>query len=376
MQDFIIIGAGLAGLTAAWRLHQKCSSAKIPLIEKARVGGQCVSVVSSGVAFDVGGHFCHNFEKLPDFFKPFNAECIDFEKNTYSIDSEGNCFHGMIQNFLPVQAAPEPDVSNLGKYLYSRFGQQIYSAFLLPYNEKLNVLPLEQCGIMQFAADRTPAKGTQSYNNFFKYPRRGGIGRLIDWLWLQVAPFVDIVFGECEVIDSANQTIRLKSGETYQYQKAVFDSSPIVAAMNAQAYSSCVHVINGFAEAHDHFTCFNDPAWIYIATRQTPVFRIGNYEICGAEQRNGMIPFYLESSLPVSEQDLYRFFAKWRLTATFRVPHAYPVTKLGFDLLKHERIAADADRNHYWIGRYGKDEWFSMSDTILDTIRVVDQYLS
>ena len=89
-----------------------------------------------------------------------------------------------------------------------------------------------------------------------------------------------------------------------------------------------------------------------------------------------MIPFYLESSLPVSEQDLYRFFAKWRLTATFRVPHAYPVTKLGFDLLKHERIAADADRNHYWIGRYGKDEWFSMSDTILDTIRVVDQYLS
>lgn len=375
--DFMIIGGGLAGLTAAWKLHEAQPSASIAMIERKAIGGQCVSSVSNGVTFDVGGHFCHNFDQLPEFFQGFTRSCADFEKNTYSYDVTGAGYHGMIQNFLPVEKAERTDVSSLGAFLKSRFGQKIYDLFLKSYNEKINQCDLLTCEVPVFAQDRTPDKGKKSYNSTFKYPRSGGIQALIDWLWKHVSAFSGIYFADCRDIDDSARIVTLSTGRTLHYDRAVFDSSSIASAMGYDEFSPAVLVTNGFCEPAEEFENFRDPAWHYISSPEFPVFRIGSYEICGAAKRDGMIPFYAESPLK-SPWDVTNcaLFKKVVVSSCFEVLNAYPVTKIGFRDLKKKKIEGDAAKGHFWIGRYGKDEWFSMSDTIQDTIAVVDSALA
>lgn len=373
MFDYAIIGAGLAGLTAAWKLHQLSPGKKIVIIERKKIGGMCCSVESENVYFDIGGHFCHNFDILPDFFKGYLPRCTNYQKNTYSFDVQWNCYHGMIQNFLTVEPDPCADYSNLEKYLLSRFGKTIYYAFLKDYNQKLNALPLAQCGVMQFASDRTPNQGARSYNSYFGYPMTGGIEDLVQWLWHDISKYVTIIFDHAVNVDLITKRISLRNTGEINYSSAVFNSSSIADAMGYSSISPTVYEINGFAKINERFENIYDPAWTYISSPETPVFRIGNYNICGAKC-NDYVPFYLESSQVVTEKHLSMFFSSFRVASQFVVPNAYPVTKIGADVKKKEKICLDASNNCYWIGRYGKDEWFSMSDTILDTINVVDSY--
>ena len=170
--DFIIIGAGLAGLTTAWKLNDLFPESSIALIECKRVGGQCVSVKSHGVSFDVGGHFCHNFELLPAVFDEFYKKCDSFEKNTYSFDVNWNCYKGMIQDSIAPKASPVVDSSCLEKFLLTRFGKDLYHLFFKSYNEKLNVIPLDQCKVVQSANARTPDKGKKVIINHSVIPNQ------------------------------------------------------------------------------------------------------------------------------------------------------------------------------------------------------------
>ena len=192
-------------------------------------------------------------------------------------------------------------------------------------------------------------------------------------MWEKVSAFVEIRFDECLNVNTDGKSVYLKTGETLHYQRAVFDSSPIAAAVGAENCSPVVYVANGFGRPRTQFECFYDPAWHYIASHDTPIFRIGNYEICGACKQNGKIPFYAESSSYIEQDNLSVFFEECQITSVFVVKNAYPVVEKTFAEKITEKIKADALKNHFWIGRYGKDQWFSMSDTILDTIEVIER---
>ena len=165
--DVAIIGGGLAGLAAAYEYHKRKPDAKIVLFEQERIGGQCISHYSNGVWFDVGGHFFHNLDKLPEDYQTFSKECNFYQKNTYSVDINDHVYHGMIQNFLKVQPAPQIDTDNLAAYYKTSFGQEIFNLFLNPYNSKMHILPLDLRSVPKITAVRTPGKGKKVITALF-----------------------------------------------------------------------------------------------------------------------------------------------------------------------------------------------------------------
>lgn len=367
--DAIIIGAGLAGLTAASELAAAYPEWKICLIEKERIGGQCFSTKHNGNFFDIGGHFFHNFDKLPAKYAAFLEKCVPFAKNTYAVDIRNRVYHGMIQNFFPLPARQQPDDSSLEKHYISRFGQELYDLFLGPYNQKLNVSPLKDCVPVSLINNRTPKKNTQSYNSHFVYPKTGGCNALIDYLWNDVKDKVTLFFDECADFDSSAKTVLLKSGTRLIYTKCLFTSTSVAAHLGMDAVSPCVFVYNGYGKTKPQFDYLSkDPNWTYLADPHIPVFRLGNYQICSAQPYREHIPFYLEANRPLESKDLNNFFESYQLVSVFQVKNAYPVLTKGYQDKIRLYIEKCKEKNIFWIGRYGQDKWLSMAETISDTL--------
>ena len=374
ISDVIIIGAGLAGITAALEILTKNPNTKITIIEKTTIGGMCRSIKTDDTFFDIGGHFFHNLDKLPDVYKAFADFCLPFNKNTYTIDTEGKLYHGMIQNFFQPRPKDIQDISNLENYFISTFGEELYKVFLKSYNQKLNISLLKDCEPSSLTKARTPEKGKQSYNAFFVYPKNGGCESFIKFLWDKIKERVSIIYDEAVNFNLENKTVSLKSDKMLKYKKYLFNSSSIVSYMGLDEFSPTVYVYNGFGKVRKEFLHLEqDPNWTYIANPKTPIFRLGNYQICGARSRGKEIPFYLESCRKLEEKDLEMFFEQEEITSEFVVKNAYPVLTKGIQNKIAEFIKNSKQKGLFWVGRYGKDKWLSMAETIIDTKKVVEE---
>lgn len=72
----VIIGAGITGLTCAWKLSE-LSDQKVVLIEKEEaVGGLIRTIHKDGFSFDLGSHRIHNLYP-PDIFETITTFCND-----------------------------------------------------------------------------------------------------------------------------------------------------------------------------------------------------------------------------------------------------------------------------------------------------------
>ena len=372
--DVIIVGAGLAGITAALEIFKRNSNLKIAIIERNKIGGQCISIKSNNNFFDIGGHFFHNLDKIPIEYQDFSKQCLPFKKNTYTIDIENKLYHGMIQNFFNIEKNKKQNFSTLEKYFITTFSKELYNIFLGPYNQKINVSKLKDCQPIQITKDRTPMKGNKSYNSYFVYPKKGGCEAFIKFLWAKIKN--NIYFFNDEVIkfDLQKKSVKLKSGDIIKFTKALFNSSSIVDFLGLNKFSPTVYVYNGFGKTRKDFNYLTtDPNWTYIANPKTSVFRLGNYQICGAKKKYNRIPFYLESCKPLEKDDLLFFFENYEIKSSFIVKNAYPVLTKGYQKKIEKQILQSEKNNLFWIGRYGKDKWFSMSETILDTIKTVEK---
>ena len=221
--DVAIIGAGLAGLTAAYEYHKRRPEDKIVIFEQARIGGQCVSHYSGGVWFDVGGHFFHNLDKLPADYQKFSDECKGFQKDTYSLDINNHVYHGMIQNYFKADNLPQKDFSSLASYYKTSFGDEVYNLFLKPYNSKMHILPLEKCSVPAITKTRTPPKGEKSYNNDFYYPVKHGAQSFIDVILWKVLEHVQFVYEKASVPSVEDRVVQTESGCSWSARKAIFN---------------------------------------------------------------------------------------------------------------------------------------------------------
>ena len=61
--DVLILGGGLAGLSAAHHLGERGVRGRLIVEAKARVGGTAGSVTTGGFTFDYTGHLLHLHDK-------------------------------------------------------------------------------------------------------------------------------------------------------------------------------------------------------------------------------------------------------------------------------------------------------------------------
>ena len=414
----LVVGAGLAGLSAAYHLGPR----PYAIVEaEGEAGGLCRSLRRGGFTFDYTGHLLHI--KRPEirelvarlvgedaFLKIDRRSGIyshgvyteyPFQVNTHGLPTAvvRECVMGFAAT-LQRPAAIAEDAS-FAEWAHAVFGEGICKNFMIPYNQKLLCTDLGTVTadwvswsipkptwvdvIRGALGQNVPRFG---YNPRFFYPAAGGI----DHLPKAFLPHVqNLRLGARVVaIDAARHEARLSTGEAIAYSSmistmplprlvAAIDGAPrdIVEGAAKLRHVSVLNLNLGFDRP-----CEIPHHWVYFPAFEFPFYRIGVYSnLCPASVPAGCSSFYVEMSYPPGEElplgvtvgqvtDALRRVgmisanAKLCASEAFRIPHAYVIHdrhRAEFLPAAHAFLAA---RGIASIGRYGAWEYSAMEDAI------------
>jgi protoporphyrinogen oxidase len=212
--DVLIIGAGPAGLTAAYCLTKEMPSVVVIEKDPAYVGGISRTVRYKDYLFDIGGHRFFSKAKevvdlwheiLPnDFIERPRLSRIFYDGKFYSYPL--NAFEALanlgivtstacMASYVYAKARPIRDVRTFHQWVRNQFGERLFSIFFKTYTEKVWGLSCDEISadwaaqrikglnlgvaVMNALArtlkvKRAPAKGqVKTLIESFQYPRRG-----------------------------------------------------------------------------------------------------------------------------------------------------------------------------------------------------------
>ncbi|MBM4036113.1 MAG: FAD-dependent oxidoreductase [Planctomycetes bacterium] len=266
---FVILGAGLAGLSTAYHLR-RAGRRDVALHEREeRPGGLCRSETRDGFTFDHTGHFLHlRTPKVERLLSRWLGRELDrvirnswvysqgvftrypFQTNTYGLPVETvkevllgymEARYGksnvpraacrVPQNSEEGWALPEPRLS-FERWVYETFGAGIAEHFMIPYNEKVwcvhpRFLTTEWMGryvppapiekVIEGAL--TDKRSGEGYNATFRYPRHGGIEAVVRALAARAGPIH--LGSEAVEIDLRRRRVRFADGEVSDYESLV-----------------------------------------------------------------------------------------------------------------------------------------------------------
>ena len=307
----IIIGAGLAGLAAGRVLG--AAGADYLIVEVAdRPGGLCRTEVVDGFTFDYTGHLLHlkKGESRDLILELIGDELVE-QNRSASVYVEGVFVDYPIQAHFGKLPAPfagkcleelleaaDLTISEemfFDQWAEKRFGKTLAGLFMIPYNAKLNVHPLEEMEISWTSWSvpvptarelRTIAQGEDppayGYNATFFYPRNGGIEILPRSLARGQESFI-LNGTKVDRVNALTRTVTLDNGEKLPYSSLIstmplpglveitegLNSSLAQAAGNLR-YSSVLGIcmgLDGPVHTRDH--------WVYFPDESLPFYRVG-----------------------------------------------------------------------------------------------------
>ncbi|MEI6631405.1 MAG: FAD-dependent oxidoreductase [bacterium] len=250
-KNILILGAGLAGLSAAWHLQKQGIDCQI-LEKEPQPGGLCRSKNINGFTFDCDGHLLHfkhhyTFNLVRGLLKGnLASHCrrswiyshsrytrYPFQANLYGLPSQ--IVKECLLSFLKASQAQVSEIKKRENFLawtkYT-FGEGIARHFMIPYNRKFWTIPPEDLtcewldGFVPVPSLNDLVNGTIKegkkqfgYNAHFWYPKKGGIASLVKAL----ARPLDNIRTNCEVteIDLGKREVRLASGERERFDYLV-----------------------------------------------------------------------------------------------------------------------------------------------------------
>jgi protoporphyrinogen oxidase len=414
----LIVGAGLAGLSAAYHLNGQ----PYVLVEaEDRIGGLCRSVRSGGFTFDFTGHLLHikrpevrdlvrrlvgdeaflHIDRRSGVYSHGRFTDYPFQVNTHGLPK------AVIRECLMGFAATLQATADLGEnpsfqqWALATFGEGICRHFMIPYNRKLFCTDLESmtadwaswsipkptwADVVRGAQGATPK--TFGYNPSFLYPAAGGI----DHLPRAFAPHVKSLRLRTRVVHLRPEAreARLSSGDVIHYS-TVISTMPLPNLL-AQIEGLPRELAEGSRRLR-HVSVlnlnlgFDRPSpfpyhWVYFPELEFPFYRVGVYSnLCAASVPPGHSAFYVEiSHLPeqtieleglvdrvaeiLREVGLVSSAATLRETAAFDIPHAYVIHDRDRTAFL-PRALAYLDRHRIFsVGRYGAWEYSAMEDAL------------
>ena len=321
-EDVVILGAGLAGLSAAYRLQQE--GAPFALFEReSSVGGLCRSMTRDGFTFDCTGHLMHfrrpEIKALVErLLGQSGSELVahqrraviyshgvftdyPFQANTFGLPVEvvKDCLMGFIdawgkRNRTSSTRRGRP--RHFGEWVVRTFGEGISSHFMTPFNEKLWQRPLTELGcdwgggwlipiptleeVVQGALGL--ANRNMGYNPSFYYPNEGGIQCYPDAFARQVPKGLHLGH-EMTAIDPGRRVVSFRNGLQVRYRRLISTIPLPELFRRATGFpASMTRLADGLS--HVSVTNVNlgvdRPTivpyhWIYFPERQFPFYRVG-----------------------------------------------------------------------------------------------------
>lgn len=412
----IILGAGVAGLSAAFHLKGK----EYAIFEKeGEVGGLCRSVVHDGFTFDYTGHLLNISQPytqellndlLPDqlirhqrrstiFFQGSYVP-FPFQANLWALPKE--ITRECLLEFIRTACGEVKGKNDFRSWVYQAFGSGIAKYFMVPYNEKLWRIPLDEISlewVERFIPHPTleevidGALGVNlkgfGYNQEFLYPLQGGIGVLPQAFLSKVE---NVHLGkEAESIDIEKKMVRFRDGSETTYDTLI-SSLPLDELL--QRIEPLPDAIKDFKHSLRYVSVINvnlgvnrekisDFHWIYYPEPAYPFYRVGflsNFSPHVAPQGSSSIYVeisYLPSNPPqvdqVREETLSSLIACGILRdddeilteKILMIKHAYVI----YDLFRYQHLSSIIQflrsQGIYPIGRYGLWEYATIEEAIL-----------
>ena len=328
MYDLVIIGAGPAGLTAAYELSN--NDKKIIIIEKkSQVGGLAETKVFGNYRYDIGPHrfFTKNKEVYELFLKILRDDAVEVNRTTRimfknkffnypltpinalfglgvgeSIVSGFSYIFARLKSYLKISK-----ISNFEDWVVDRFGRKLFNNFFKNYTEKVWGIDCKNIGsdwaaqrikglslstAIKFALFPNSKKRPKTLVDKFYYPRLGA-----GMLWEK---FEDYVKGQdVEVVKNKKVTGVNNNGDNFKITieddlgnqtsidtKNIFFSNPLLEFIDIYDADVPESVINSAKSLNyrNHISVhvtidkkLFDDNWIYIHSPDLDMARISDF---------------------------------------------------------------------------------------------------
>jgi len=433
-EEIIILGAGLAGLSAAY--HLKSGYA---LFEKdSEIGGMARSIYKDGYTFDYDGHLLHfrneyTFNLVSELLNgnlaPHKRNSwvyskgiftrYPFQANFYGLPSSvvRDCLVGLIRAkislTLPSPLKGERDKGegngNFENWIIRTFGKGVADHFMLPYNKKFwTIEPKEltcewldgfvpvpdlEDTVTGAISDNTKPYG---YNSRFWYPVKGGISEL-------ARGFLDKIKNahvkkKAVTIDQHRREVVFEDATIKKF-KSMITTMPLPELVNiladmpsdvSHAFSmlkwTSIYVLN-IGIKSDNLT---ERHWVYYPEESVIFYRVG---------------FPTSFSTDAAPRDRTSIYAEIAYSDVKKIDKDALISRTIHDLkkcgiiseesdveiclpmdIKYGYALYDSNRRHavqvikdylekfgiYTIGRYGSWKYMSMEDVILEGKGIAD----
>ncbi|GAB61605.1 MAG: protoporphyrinogen oxidase [Candidatus Jettenia sp.] len=317
MRKTVIIGAGLAGLSAGYYAQKKKIDYEIYEKDDG-VGGLCRTRKKERFSFDYSGHLLHlkdpYSQSLIKSLLGHNLNVIQrnsfiyshkvftrypFQANLYGLppDVVKECLMEFVRAYYENEDLPTEAYKTFHEWIVGKLGKGIGKYFMFPYNEKLWTIPPGEltCGWMSeyvpkptledvFHGTFSDQKKGFGYNATFWYPKKGGIQALCDALAdkvrnIRLQEKVERIFHKKKIIE-------FDSGKTTAYEKLI--STMPLKKLVERLDGDIPQEVKDAAQKLKHNSVLiinlgvkgeglTDKHWIYLPEKKYTVYRIGVY---------------------------------------------------------------------------------------------------
>ena len=331
MEQIVVIGAGPAGLTAAYELV-KCGKEVVVLEADKQVGGLARSIDLWGHRVDLGPHrfFSANslvnnlwLEVLEDDYSSINRKTrILFDEKLYAyplepwdIFSKFSLQRGAraILSYGLSKLRMAGEASNLEEWLRRSFGDYLYQIFFRPYSEKLWGLPcaaieadfarqrirsLNLATALKSLFSRKAQKRHRTLADVFVYPS-GGAGGLYETMAQRIASFGGKIHLNRKLLSLSTEggcitELVTECGMRLKPDR-VISTMPISSLLKGMSHVPdqlkshidalkfrSTFLVYLLVKGQDHFP----DQWIYIQDGHLAVGRITNFSNWGSENKD------------------------------------------------------------------------------------------
>jgi protoporphyrinogen oxidase len=429
-KKILILGAGIAGLSAAWHLRQKGVSCLV--FEKENdVGGLCRSKKTRGFTFDFSGHLLHfrnsyafNLVKKllgEQFVKHERSAWVSacgrytrypFQANLFGLPPRvaKECLDGFVCAQRKKREGLLKKPINFLQWTRRTFGEGIARHFMAPYNAKFwTVSPEEMTcewldGMIPVPSLRRVFEGAKKestkplgYNVHFWYPRKGGIEQLPR----AFAKSLNHIYTGNRIsrIDLDKKEIEMSSGKKEKFDALISTiplpemsrmipdlSKEIKAAFNRLRWNSIFNLNLGMSANGDALKRH----WIYFPQKDLCFFRVGfphnfSSDLAPGERHSLYAEVSYSKRKPINKRKVIsRITRDLKKSGLFPaqgkiyvkdindIEYGYPIYDRHYKTARGKVLGFLSKKGIIPCGRYGSWGYMSMEDAILDGKRAAE----
>ena len=420
----LILGAGIAGLSAAWHLRQK----GVPCLvfeKEEEVGGLCRSKRIRGFTFDYSGHLLHfknpyvfNLVRRllgERFVKHERSAWVSvcgrytrypFQANLFGLPPRviKECLEGFIRAQKRRREGSIKKPMNFSQWTRQTFGEGIARHFMDPYNAKFWTVPPEELtcewldGMVPVPSLRQVVEGAKKestrllgYNASFWYPRRGGIEQLPRVF----SKSLENIYTGSKIsrIDLDKKEIRMSSGRREKYDVLISTiplpemshlardlPQEVYAAFQKLRWNSIFNLNLGISPSRDALKRH----WIYFPQQTTCFFRVGfphnfSFDLTPRGKQSLYAEVSYSDRKPINKRQVIS-----RITRDLKkvgllspkgkvyakdindIEYGYPIYDRYYKTARRKVLGFLKEKGIIPCGRYGSWRYMSMEDAILD----------